>query len=104
MSGHEQLLDELRPRRWRSPTACWGGSRIPGVSIRPAEVNGAPGVLLRDADDRLAGVWALDIREGPLDIREGQIHGVGSIVNPDKLAHLGPVADIAALIRQVARH
>jgi RNA polymerase sigma-70 factor (ECF subfamily) len=68
------------------------GARIPGASIRPVEVNGTPGALLLDGEARLVAVWALDI-EG------GQIVGLNSIVNPDKLGHLGPVADARALLR-----
>jgi RNA polymerase sigma-70 factor, ECF subfamily len=34
-----------------------------------------------------------------LEIAAGQIAGVRSIVNPEKLAHLGPVADLRALLR-----
>jgi RNA polymerase sigma-70 factor (ECF subfamily) len=34
-----------------------------------------------------------------LDVAEGQIDSVSSIVNPDKLRHLGPVADLRALLR-----
>jgi RNA polymerase sigma-70 factor (ECF subfamily) len=68
------------------------GARVPGGSIRPVEVNGAPGALLLEGDDRLIGVWALDIAGG-------QIRGISSIVNPDKLAHLGPLADLASLLR-----
>jgi RNA polymerase sigma-70 factor (TIGR02957 family) len=70
-------------------------ARIPGVSLRAAEVNGTPGGLLLDGDERLVGVWALDISDG-------EIVGMSSIVNPDKLQHLGPVADAYALL-QVAR-
>jgi RNA polymerase sigma-70 factor (TIGR02957 family) len=68
------------------------GARIPGASIRPVEVNGAPGALLLDGDDRLIAVWALEIARG-------QIQGVSSIVNPEKLAHLRPVADLGTLLR-----
>ncbi len=68
------------------------GARIPGASIRPVEVNAAPGALLLDGDDRLIAVWALEIAGG-------QIQSVSSIVNPDKLAHLGPVADLSTLLR-----
>jgi RNA polymerase sigma-70 factor (TIGR02957 family) len=68
-------------------------SRVPGASIRPAEVNGTPGALLLDGDNRLIGVWSLEIAEG-------QIRGVNSIVNPEKLAHLGPLADVRALLRR----
>jgi RNA polymerase sigma-70 factor (ECF subfamily) len=34
-----------------------------------------------------------------LDVADGQIQAVSSIVNPDKLRHLGPVADLRALLR-----
>jgi RNA polymerase sigma-70 factor (ECF subfamily) len=65
---------------------------FPGVSLRPVEVNGGPGALLLDGQQRLIGVWALDVAGG-------QITGVNSIVNPDKLAHLGPVADVRSLLQ-----
>jgi len=68
------------------------GTRIPGASVRPVEVNGSPGALLLDAQERLIGVWALEIAEG-------QIRSIRSIVNPDKLTHLGPVADMKSLLR-----
>jgi len=68
------------------------GARIPGASVRPVDVNGTPGALLLDGDDRLIAVWALEIAED-------QIQSVSSIVNPDKLAHLGPVADPGTLLR-----
>jgi RNA polymerase sigma-70 factor, ECF subfamily len=35
-----------------------------------------------------------------LDVAEGQIQAVSSIVNPDKLRHLAPVADLRALLRE----
>ena len=63
------------------------GARIPGASIRRAEVNGAPGALLLDGADRLIAVWALEIAGG-------QVQGVSSVVNPQKLVHLGPLVDI----------
>jgi RNA polymerase sigma-70 factor (ECF subfamily) len=34
-----------------------------------------------------------------LDVADGQIQAVSSIVNPDKLRHPGPVADLRALLR-----
>ena len=64
-----------------------------GVSIQPAEVNGGPGALYLDAHGWLVGVVALDIAAG-------QIRSISSIVNPDKLAHLGPVGDLGALVRR----
>lgn len=50
------------------------------------EVNGGPGVLVLDGDNRPIGVVALDIAGG-------QITRIDAVVNPDKLAHLGPVGD-----------
>jgi hypothetical protein len=72
------------------------GARITGASIRPVEVNGSPGALLLDGEDRLISVLALDIAEG-------QIRAVSSVVNPEKLGHLGQVADVKALLRSRAR-
>jgi RNA polymerase sigma-70 factor (TIGR02957 family) len=67
-------------------------ARIPEMSLRLAEVNGAPGALYLDAQQRLLGVVALEIAGG-------QVTGIRSIVNPDKLAHLGPVGDFGSLVR-----
>jgi RNA polymerase sigma-70 factor (TIGR02957 family) len=61
--------------------------RIEGFSIRPAEVNGQPAVLNFDGQQRIVSVWSLDIADN-------QIQAVRSIVNPDKLRHLGPLADL----------
>jgi RNA polymerase sigma-70 factor (TIGR02957 family) len=66
--------------------------RFGGVSLRPAQVNGQPGAMSFDPEGRLINVVALDIADG-------QIQAVRSIVNPDKLRHLGPLADIGALLR-----
>ena len=68
------------------------GTRF-GFTPRREEVNGQPGALFFDRDGRLVAVMILDIAEG-------QIQGVSSIVNPDKLRHLGPVADLRALLRK----
>jgi RNA polymerase sigma-70 factor (ECF subfamily) len=63
-----------------------------GVTARRAEVNGQPGALFLDREDRVISVAILDVADG-------QIQGVSAIVNPDKLRHLGPVGDIRALLR-----
>jgi RNA polymerase sigma factor (sigma-70 family) len=67
-------------------------ARLPGVRVRLVEVNGGSGALLLDGDERLIGVCALEIAGG-------QIVSISSIVNPDKLTHLGPVADFNSLLR-----
>jgi RNA polymerase sigma-70 factor (TIGR02957 family) len=66
-------------------------ARLPEVSLRLAEVNGGPGALYLDGRQRLIGVMALDIAGG-------QITSISSIVNPDKLKHLGPVGDFTSLV------
>jgi RNA polymerase sigma-70 factor (TIGR02957 family) len=68
---------------------------LPGVSWRSVEVNGGPGALYLDAQERLIAVVALEIASG-------QITSVNSIVNPDKLAHLGPTADLDSMLRTQA--
>jgi RNA polymerase sigma-70 factor (ECF subfamily) len=60
---------------------------------RRVEINGQPGALLLDGEGRLISVMALDIADD-------QAHGVNSIINPDKLRHIGPVADLRALFEQ----
>jgi RNA polymerase sigma-70 factor (ECF subfamily) len=60
-------------------------ARHTGTHIRAAAINGQPGALALDPDGRLIGAVCLDIADG-------QVQTVRSIVNPDKLRHLGPVA------------
>jgi len=70
-------------------------ARHPEVSCQLAEVNGGPGALYLDAQERLIAVVALDIAGG-------QITGIRSVVNPDKLTHLGPVGDLGSLVRSAS--
>jgi len=69
------------------------GTRFGGFTTRREEANGQPGALFFDREGRLGGVMILDIADG-------QIQGVSAIVNPDKLRHLGPVADLRPLRRE----
>ncbi len=62
--------------------------RHEGARYEPAWVNGQPGAIAYDAHGRVAGVFALDIADGMVQV-------IRSVVNPDKLAHLGPVSDMA---------
>jgi RNA polymerase sigma factor (sigma-70 family) len=71
------------------------GARLRGASIRSVQVNGGPGALLLDPEDRVIAVWALDIGDG-------EVRAINSVVNPEKLAHIGPVADIRALLEQAS--
>jgi RNA polymerase sigma-70 factor (TIGR02957 family) len=72
------------------------GARVPGMQLRPTELNGSPGALVLDGSERVIGVVVLDIGHG-------QIQGISAIVNPDKLAHLGPTANLGSLLRTRAR-
>ncbi|HZG50219.1 MAG TPA: RNA polymerase sigma factor SigJ [Thermoleophilaceae bacterium] len=67
------------------------GARIGGAGIRRVEVNGQAGALLLAPDGGLIGVMVLAIADG-------RVHAVNSVVNPDKLRHLGPVADLGELL------
>jgi hypothetical protein len=49
-------------------------------------------VMVQDGQQRLISVWSLEIAGG-------EIRSVSSVVNPDKLAHLGVVGDFASLVR-----
>jgi RNA polymerase sigma-70 factor (TIGR02957 family) len=64
-----------------------------GLTWRREEVNGQPGALFLDSEGKLISVMSLDVAEG-------HIQSVSSIVNPDKLQHLGPLADLNALLRE----
>jgi RNA polymerase sigma-70 factor (ECF subfamily) len=72
----------------------WFGTvgSLPGVSLRSVQVNGDPGVLLLNGRARVVGV-------GAVEITDRQVTSVVSIVNPDKLRHLGPVTDWGTVLR-----
>ncbi len=60
-----------------------------GARLEPTSINGAPGTLNFDADGRLINVFVLEISDGV-------IQAIRSIINPDKLGHLGyPLSDLA---------
>ena len=90
--------------QWAAPIA--GADRVArlfaglGRQMREAslrvelhQVNGQPGALVRDPTGKLISVFALDISDGT-------VRAIRSVINPDKLRHLGPVADVYALLRQ----
>ncbi|WP_280242901.1 RNA polymerase sigma-70 factor [Nocardia abscessus] len=55
-------------------------------------VNGQPGAIFRDQDGKVFNTWALDILDG-------RIQTIRTVNNPDKLGHVGPVADAWAALR-----
>ena len=58
-----------------------------GVVLEPAWVNGQPGFRTVDSEGLLVNVVAFDIADG-------RIQAIRSVLNPDKLGHLGPISAI----------
>jgi RNA polymerase sigma-70 factor (ECF subfamily) len=62
------------------------------IVLEPVEVNGEPGVISRAPDGSIASVLSMQIADG-------QIISLRSVVNPDKLGHLGPTADLYEMLK-----
>jgi RNA polymerase sigma-70 factor (TIGR02957 family) len=67
--------------------------RYLNASVRLAWVNGQPGAVGYDAQGRVVAVFALDVADG-------LVQTIRSVVNPDKLSHIGPVSDVALVERK----
>jgi RNA polymerase sigma-70 factor (ECF subfamily) len=65
-------------------------------SIQQTEVNGQPGALALAEDGSLIAVLVIDIADG-------QVQTVRSVISRDKLRHLGPLADLGSLQQQRRR-
>ena len=63
-------------------------------TVERREVNGHPGAVLRDRDGRVVGTMSMDVLGG-------RIQTIRSVANPDKLGHVGPVADAWAMTREM---
>lgn len=64
------------------------------VTFEPHELNGQPGAIFHDRDGKVLHTLALDILDG-------RIQTIRTVINPDKLGHVGPVADAWAIHREV---
>jgi RNA polymerase sigma-70 factor (ECF subfamily) len=64
-----------------------------GGTLEPHVVNGQPGAIFRDRDGLVMNTWALDVLDG-------RIQAIRTVLNPDKLGHVGPVADAWAVLRE----
>ena len=69
---------------------CQPGVRTPRRVVAPRRSQRRPGSIFLDREQRLIGVMVFGIVGG-------QITRISSILNPDKLAHLGPIADLKSL-------
>ncbi|MGW3131701.1 RNA polymerase sigma-70 factor [Streptomyces sp. NPDC001076] len=63
------------------------------VTCEQHDVNGQPGAIFRDRDGRVLQTFSLDILDG-------HIQTVRLVLNPDKLGHMGPVADAWAIAEE----
>ena len=88
---------DRRARQGRAAARRPGPTRSAARPARsgPTEVNGQPGAIVRDPDGGLINVFTLDIADGA-------VQTVRSVINPDKLQHLGPLADRALLTARSA--
>jgi RNA polymerase sigma-70 factor (ECF subfamily) len=77
----------------RALVAFYGQSEALGVTLEPAWVNGVPGFRALDPEGKLINVVALELAA------DG-IAAIYSMLNPDKLAHLGPTSALG--LRPVA--
>ena len=66
------------------------------VVIEELEINGQPGAVFRDGTGKVGGTMVLDVVDG-------QIVAIRGVTNPDKLTHLGPVADGMAMLDEAKR-
>ena len=62
--------------------------------IEPHLLNRQPGAIFRDRDGRVLNTWSLDILDG-------RIQAIRTVLNPDKLGHVGPVGDAWALLAEL---
>ncbi|HTF08727.1 MAG TPA: hypothetical protein VK659_11205 [Asanoa sp.] len=65
----------------------------PGKSCRTRST-GSRGAIFRDG--KVVNTWTLDIADG-------RIQTIHAVLNPDKLGHIGPVADVWAVVRETYR-
>jgi RNA polymerase sigma-70 factor (TIGR02957 family) len=86
LRGRDRVVRTLRA--WSKVT-----ERIGGITFERTDLNGQPGALVRDATGKLINAMVVDIAGG-------EIIAVRSVVNPDKLGHLGQVADAWGLMEQ----
>ena len=83
--GHERVAKLM--------AGTFAQARRLGASVQPTQLNGQPGLMFVDDEGRIGAVMSLEIAEGV-------IQAIRGVTNPDKLAHLGAVADVRAILRQ----
>jgi len=66
------------------------------ATVEPREMNGQSGAILRDRDDKVVATLILDMLGG-------HIQTIRTVVNPDKLGHVGPVGDAWAISHEIGQ-
>jgi RNA polymerase sigma factor (sigma-70 family) len=61
------------------------------ITLKRERINGLPGVVSYTADGEVLNAITVEVGDGA-------VQRVNSVINPDKLGHLGPVADAQALL------
>lgn len=67
-----------------------------GVVMEEHSLNGQPGAMFWDRDRRVLNTWSLDISHKRIEV-------IRAVINPEKLAHLGPVGHLADVLRAASR-
>ncbi len=66
---------------------------VAGVQLEGTLVNGQPGAVVRDGAGNLVNVFEFEIADGV-------VRAIRSVIARDKLRHLGPLANVPALMAQ----
>ena len=65
------------------------------VTIEQHVLNGQPGAIFRDREGRVLNTWTVDVLDG-------RIQAIRTVLNPEKLGHVGPVADAWAVLHEAS--
>lgn len=63
------------------------------LTLEQHGINGQPGVIVRTGAGEITNVFEIEIVDG-------RVQTIRGVINPDKLTHLGPVANVRALVRK----
>lgn len=79
--------------RVRRALAAWSRKGLQRrAKTERRQINGQPGLVIFAPDGGVVGALSLEIADD-------RVIAVNSVVNPDKLRHLGPVGDMRAMLR-----
>lgn len=67
-----------------------------GVTMERHALNGQPGAIFRDRNDKVLFTMTLDVSGG-------RVRTIRSVINPEKLGHIGPVGDAWSVRRDMER-